>query len=102
MLAAKGFERGEFLARFPAMVDDLAGRSLVEPTHSNHEKVVFIFGVPPWATLSDDRIPVGGEKNVETTFTVNQKKKAGRGTLQVRLVDGSRRWVLQEIPLTVL
>jgi hypothetical protein len=79
---------------------DVDGKSLLPPFQVRLERK--IADAPPWATLSDDRIPVGGEKDVETTFTVNQKKKAGRGTLQVRLVDGPRRWVLQEIPLTVL
>ena len=79
---------------------DVDGKSLLPPFQVRLERK--IAEAPPWATVSDDRIPVGGEKDVETTFIVNQKKKAGRGTLQVRLVDGPRRWVLQEIPLTVL
>jgi hypothetical protein len=79
---------------------DADGRSLAPPHQVRLERK--IADAPPWVTLSDERIPAGGEKQVETTFDVNQKKKAGRGTLQVRLVDGPQRWVLQEVPLTVL
>jgi hypothetical protein len=79
---------------------DAEGKSLAPPHQVRLERK--IADAPPWATLSDDRIAAGGEKSVDTSFNVNQKKKPGRGTLQVRLVDGARHWILQEIPLTVL
>jgi nitrate/TMAO reductase-like tetraheme cytochrome c subunit len=79
---------------------DADGKKLAPPFQLRLERK--IADAPPWATLSDDRIAAGGEKDVETSFAVSQKNKAGRGTLQIRLVDGDERWVLQEIPLTVL
>jgi hypothetical protein len=81
---------------------DTAGVSLAAPTVVRLERKVA--DAAPWATVSDDRIAAGGEKAIETSFAVNQKKKAGQATLQVRLArDGSpTRWILQQIPVTVL
>jgi len=59
---------------------------------------------PPWRTLSDDRIPAGGELSIETTIDVSQRKRAQEGVLQVRLhrVEGDPSPVLlREIPLPV-
>ena len=59
---------------------------------------------PPWRTLSDNRIPAGGELTLETEFVVSQREKAQDGLLLVRLhrrEADPEPITLQEIPLSV-
>lgn len=60
---------------------------------------------PPWRTLSDNRIPAGGELSLETEIVVSQRQKAQDGRLLVRLHrrEGDTEPVLlQDIPLSIL
>ncbi|MCK6507564.1 hypothetical protein L6R53_30055 [Myxococcota bacterium] len=72
---------------------------------------------PPWRTLSDNRLAAGAELLLEHSFTVDQRKKAGRGTLEVAVypLDAAAladpKWtpdkagpprVRQQIPLPIL
>jgi len=40
---------------------------------------------PPWKTISDNRIPAGGEVKLAHSFTVDHRKKATAATLRVRI-----------------
>ena len=41
---------------------------------------------PPWTTISDNRIPAGGELAFEHAFEISQKKTAQPATLVIRVV----------------
>ena len=60
--------------------------------------------VPPYNTLSDNRLGAGEERTLAHQFTVDQRKKSGLATLRVSLWrsgDGEDARVLQEIPIPV-
>ena len=62
---------------------------------------------PPWKTVSDNRIPAGGEATFDGTFNVNQRKQSQRALLRVEVravVEGAEGEALitQEIPVQVL
>ncbi len=81
------------------------GKDLVE--HWQYDLARELESAPPWNTLSDTRLPAGGELSLEHAFTVDQRKRAGRGQLEVtmwRLDAAARadaRWAppTQEEPL---
>ncbi len=79
-----------------------AGKPLADPwTHVIGRTVE---EEPPWRTLSDNRIPAGGEIALETEITVSQRQKAQDARLLVRLhrrADDPEPILLQDIPLSV-
>lgn len=48
---------------------------------------------PPWNTVSDTRLAAGEERVLQQTFTVDQRKRAGRATLELTLwrLDAEQR-----------
>ena len=56
----------------------------------------------PYNTVSDNRIPAGGEHQLLAEFLVNQSKKAGPVRLTVRVGRDSSAPILQSIPLELL
>lgn len=62
---------------------------------------------PPYTTVSDTRLPAGGEVLLEIPLDVDQEEPGGRGSFRLRVVevgaDGLDRAVLQEqvIPLPI-
>ena len=65
-------------------IEDTAGEALVAPAELELGRTVG--AEPPRETLSDNRIPAGGEVAFEHVFEVSQKKAAQRATLVVRVV----------------
>jgi len=57
---------------------------------------------PPYKTISDNRIPAGGEHEFKVDFQVNQNKKAGPIRLLVRIGPDGDAPILQSIPLELL
>lgn len=66
---------------------------------------------PPWTTLSDNRIPAGGELAFDHAFEISQKKTAQPATLVIRVLrdastatDSSQPAPILErrLPITVL
>ncbi len=91
------------------------GKELTAPF--THDLAREVQPAPPWETLSDNRLPAGGELVLDHDFTVDQRKRAGRGLLEIgiwRLDSEQRadtRWtparadpplLRQEIPLVVM
>ena len=54
---------------------------------------------PPYTTTADNRIPAGGEHEINTTFTVDHRKKPGNIRLEVRVGTVTDPQILQTIPL---
>ena len=57
---------------------------------------------PPYNTVSDNRIPAGGEHKVNAEFLVSQSKKPGPVRLTVRIGRDSTAPIIQSIPLELL
>ena len=81
------------------------GKPLAEATTLDLARVVE--DAPPWKTVSDNRIPAGGEATFDGTFNVNQRKQSQRALLRVEVravVEGAEGEALitQEIPVQVL
>lgn len=82
---------------------DAAGKPLAAPLQ--HLLARTVEDVAPWRTLGDTRLAAGAQLDLDHSFLVDQKKKAGPATLRVSLVQPDRpadTVVLQEIPLLVL
>ncbi len=71
--------------RVSLLIEDAAGEALAPAAELTLGRTVA--AAPPWDTLSDNRIPAGGEVAFEHVFEVSQKKAAQRGTLVVRVVS---------------
>jgi hypothetical protein len=79
------------------------GKALTKPYV--HELARQVEQAPPWTTLSDNRIPAGGEIILSHTFEVDHRKRAGPGYLRVRIgrkSEGDAAPILQEIRIPVL
>ena len=81
------------------------GKPLAEATTLDLARVVE--DAPPWKTVSDNRIPAGGEATFDGTFNVNQRKQSQRALLRVEVrsvVEGAEgdALITQEIPIQVL
>jgi len=79
------------------------GKALTKPFV--HELARRVEQAPPWKTLSDNRIPAGGEVTLSHTFTVEHRKRAGPGLLRIRIgrvADGEESPIIQEIRIPVL
>ncbi len=91
-------------------IEDLNGERLTPATE-------FVLGrtispEPPWTTLSDNRIPAGGEIAFEHRFEVSQKKAAQQAILVLRVVravagsggslDDSATILERRLPIAVL
>jgi hypothetical protein len=79
------------------------GKALAPPfVHELGRKVE---DAPPYKTLSDSRIPAGGEVTVGPSFTVDQKKPPGTATLEVMVRQkgsSAAPVAIQRIPVPVL
>lgn len=70
-----------------------------------HELARNVEQAPPWKTLSDNRIPAGGEVTLNHTFQVDHRKQAGPGVLRVRIgrkTHGEETPIIQEIRIPIL
>ncbi len=81
---------------------DAAGKPMTKAF--THQLARTVEEKPPWNTLTDNRIPAGGEVKLSHTFTVDHRKKPGLATLRVRI--GRERAkdpapVIQEIRIPV-
>lgn len=99
------FKSYRVVARLVGTFDRDAGKDLVEPATLDLRREVE--DAPPWRTVSDNRIPAGGEAVLEATFNVNQRKKAQRAVLRVEIrpvVEGQEgeALVVQDIPVPIL
>ncbi|RME28116.1 MAG: hypothetical protein D6798_03135, partial [Deltaproteobacteria bacterium] len=67
------------------------GRELAPPLV--HDLVREVQPAPPWQTLSDSRLPAGEELVLDHDFTVDQRKRAGSGHLEIGIwkIDSARR-----------
>jgi len=94
---------------------DADGTAAVSPYSEDLARTVQ--DAPPWNTLTDTRLPAGGERLIEHDFTIDQRKHAGRGTLLVAIYRldakdlANPRWspdkagpplARQQIPLPIL
>ena len=92
-------------ARLIGTVDRDAGTELVEPASLDLRREVE--EAPPWHTISDNRIPPGGQVELNAVFNVEQRKKAQRAVLRVEIrpvVEGreGEPLVVQDLPIPVL
>lgn len=62
---------------------DASGKLLTKPF--THTLARTVENQSPWKTLSDNRIPAGGEVKLSHTFTVDHRKKPGPATLRIRI-----------------
>jgi len=62
---------------------DASGKLLTKPF--THILARTVENQSPWKTLSDNRIPAGGEVKLSHSFTVDHRKKAGAATLRIRI-----------------
>jgi hypothetical protein len=62
---------------------DAKGKLLTKPF--THILARTVEDQSPWKTLSDNRIPAGGEVKLSHTFTVDHRKKPGAATLRIRI-----------------
>ncbi|MCB9779092.1 MAG: hypothetical protein H6742_11055 [Alphaproteobacteria bacterium] len=91
------------------------GKVVSEPF--THDLARTVEDAPPWATLSDTRLPPGGEVALDATFEVSQRQRAGRGAIEVGVYRldaaerASSRWtpesedaplVVHRIPIQIL
>lgn len=87
-------------ARIDVALVDAAGKDLAPPFSTALARKVEM--TAPYKTLSDNRLPAGGQLDLTTTFTPNVKGAAGHGAVEVRLQHGGRTIVLQRIGVEVL
>ncbi len=79
------------------------GEALTEPF--GYDLVREIEEAPPWATLSDTRLPAGGEVELEWIMLIDQRKSAQNAIIRVTvqsLGTDVAATILQEIPVQVL
>ncbi len=56
---------------------------------------------PPWKTLSDDRLPAGGQRAGSHTFTPALKGVPCDGAIEVRVKKGEANVLLRRVPIAV-
>jgi nitrate/TMAO reductase-like tetraheme cytochrome c subunit len=61
-----------------------ANGKLMGPAYT-HKLARSVEDQSPWRTLSDNRIPAGGELKLSHVFNISHKKKAGPATLRIRI-----------------
>lgn len=85
-----------------AVVVDARGQPLHDPARLVLARTVG--DAPPWALLSDTRIPARGEVVLEPSVTISQKKPAGPARLRVTISrdPGGTSLVERDFPVTVL
>jgi len=86
---------------FAELVDG-NGKLLTKPF--THQLARSVEDQSPWKTLSDNRIPAGGEIKLSHSFTVDHRKKPGAATLRIRIgreAKGSPAPTVQEIRVQV-
>jgi hypothetical protein len=96
--------------RVSMVIEDASGEPLVSAAEISLGRT--ISDAPPWTTLSDNRIPAGGEVAFEHSFEISQKKAAQPATLVVRLervvpgedgeLHSSALLLERRLPITVL
>jgi len=85
-----------------AEIVDSNGKLMAKPF--THLLARAVEDVSPWKTLSDNRIPAGGEVTLSHSFTVDHRKKPGAGLLRIRIgreLKNHPAPVIQEIRIPV-